>query len=169
MEIDRYYTIYSTMTLATSTLIGLVGIFIIFRIQLQRDRIRQAYMDMHKLLDMEPERGSWDELHHGIRRTLEVEEENGDRKIIEHKYARLKKSEEILKYTISRGVFILAYVGLLFVLYVFILHFHNDLSFMQTHRVQVEITAFILNVIAMIMLLKYLITCILPKGDEYLY
>jgi len=169
MEIDRYYIIYSTMTLATSSLIGLVGIFIIFRIQLQRDRIRQTYIEMHKLLKLEPEKASWSELHHGIKRVLETEEKSENKKALEFKNKRVKKSEEILRYTINWGVFTLSYIGLLFLIYVFVLHFHNELPFMQTHRFQVEVGTFILNAIAIVILLKYLITCILPKGDEYLY
>ena len=169
MEIDRYYIIYSTMTLATASLIGLVGIFIIFRIQLQRDRIRQAYIDMHKLLKMEPKKASWSELHRGIKQVLETEEESENKKAVEFKHRRVKNSEEILRYTINWGVFTLAYIGLLFLIYTFVLHFHNELPFMQTHRFQIEIVTFILNVIGLIILLKYLITCILPKGDEYLY
>jgi len=168
MEIDRYYIIYSTMTLATSSLIGLVGIFIIFRIQLQRDRIRKSYIDMHKLLKMEPEKAAWKDLHQGIKRVLETEESE-NKKAIEFKQNRVKNSERILHYTINWGVFTLAYIGLLFLIYTFVLHFHNELPFMQTHRFQVEIVTFALNVIGLIVLLKYLITCILPKGDEYLY
>jgi len=169
MDIDRYYIIYSTMTLATSSLIGLVGIFIIFRIQLQRDRIRQTYIEMHKLLKLEPEKASWKDLHQGIKQVLETKEESGNKKVVEFKQARVKNSERILRYTINWGVFTLAYIGLLFLIYVFVLHFHNELTFMQAHRFQVEMATFVLDVIALAILLKYLITCILPKGDEYLY
>jgi len=171
MDVDRYYLIYSTMTLTTASLIGLVGIFIIFRIQLQRDRIRQAYIDMHKLLNLEPEVTTWDDLTQGIKEVLETkEDEKGkQQKAVEHKHNRVKKSKEILRYTINWGVFTLAYIGALFAIYIFVLHFHNELPFMETHRFQVEIATFALDMIAVIILLKYLITCILPKGDEYLY
>ncbi len=171
MEIDRYYIIYSTMTLAIGSLIALVGIFIIFRIQLQRDRIRQGYMDMQKLLNLEPEVASWKDINQGLRQTLETKEEakSNIHRAVEHKHNRVKKSENILHYTISRGVFILSAIGVLFILHVFVLYFHNEMNFMKMHRHMVFLAMFLLDALIIATLLKYLITCILPKGDEYFY
>jgi len=169
MEVDRFYVIYSTMTLATGSLIGLIGIFIIFRIQLQRNRIRAAYIDIHKLLNMQPEVSTWHELKTALKKTLETKEESEVKKGLNTKHESVKRSERILRYTINWGVFNLLFVGALFVIHVFILFFHNELLFLKTHRFGVEMTLFTLDVIMIVLLLQYLVVCILPKADEYLF
>jgi len=53
MDTGNYQYIYTTMAQVTGALLGLVAVFIIFRLRIQRERISGTYRDISKIIDRE--------------------------------------------------------------------------------------------------------------------
>ena len=51
---DQYYYIYSAMAQSTGALIALVGIFVVFRLQHQSDRIRRGREKLERIIYARP-------------------------------------------------------------------------------------------------------------------
>ena len=109
------------MTETTSALIALVGIFLIFRIQLQRDRLEKAYAVLKLLIfpDKPPvvrDYQSFDQIDNTSRDLLEkqkLSEEQSRKAAIKRERYTTQKHKKLLAHTIRTGVFILISISLL--------------------------------------------------------
>ncbi|MFC1576587.1 hypothetical protein ACFL3J_02840 [Candidatus Omnitrophota bacterium] len=157
------------MTLATGSLIALVSVFIIFRIQLQRDRIRKTYEEITKMLDLQDDYPSMEELRIAIRNVLGSDDRKDSKlyRAIDRKHQQIKYNESVLRYTVNNGIHVLLSIGVIFVLYTFLLHFHNYFELFQVHRFRTLIVIFSLAVLVILNMLVYLIRCVLPQKEDY--
>ena len=132
----NYRLIYGTMTETTSALIALVGIFLIFRIQLQRDRVEKAYATLKLLIfpDKPPvvrDYPSYDQIDDTSRDLLEkqkLSEEQSRKAAIRRERHTTQKHKKLLAHTLRIGVFVLTSISLLcgfFILSLYLPVCHN--------------------------------------------
>lgn len=171
-----YYYIYSALTQVTGALLALVGLFIVFRLQLQRERIRAGYDGLRLLLS--PKSVSEGQVSGGIlwktRDELDkiieemVERKKDERwKRIETEYNSVKKHKDILKYTREKGIGIIYEIGLIFIYYVLILHFNEKIFSVRQASIFLY-AGLILCVVVILRILNFLKRCIVPCKDELL-
>ena len=176
MNSTSYYYIYSALTQVTGALLALVGLFIVFRLQLQRERIRAGYNGMRLLLS--PKSVSQGQISGGILWKTRVEldkiiedmirkKEDERWKRIESEYNSVKKHKDILKYTREKGVRIIYEIGLIFIYYVLILHF-NEKIFSVGYASIFLYVGLILCGLVILRILNFLKRCIVPYKDELL-
>lgn len=171
-----YYYIYSAMTQVTGALLALVGLFIVFRLQLQRERIRAGYDGLRVLLS--PKSVSQGQASGGIlwktRDELDkiaedmiTKKEDEGWKRIEVEYNSLKKHKDILKYTRGRGIGIIFEIGFIFIYYLLILHYNEKILFKRSQNIFFYV-GLILCVVVIMRILNFLRRCIAPCKDELL-
>jgi len=128
MNIEYYYYIYTAMTQTTGALIATVAIFIIFRIQIQRERIRNSYKSLANLASFN-ENYSQTKLDVLIKEELDKPQQDrrfDDRLslIIEGEWKNAKNQEDTINYTIQEGKKVVTQAASLFIYYIFVLHIH---------------------------------------------
>lgn len=160
LKIDFYYYVYSAMVQATGSLIALVGVFIIFRLQIQRDMIRDAE---DNLLSGKGLGGTRKDLERKAEEYLsnnEATKTNSLYIFIKENLQNLQLHKEIRKYAMDRGVLAIISVTSLFIYYIIILHNHHSyivfplLPFMVGMVVSILFVGFLLN---------YIIRCIVTR------
>jgi len=176
MSTASYYYIYSALTQTTGALLALVGLFIVFRLQLQRERIRAGYDGLRLLLS--PKSVSQGQVSGGIlwktREELDkiiedmINKKEDERwKRIETEYNSVKKHKDILKYTREKGVRIIYEIGLIFIYYMLILHFNEKIFSVERTTIFLY-TGLILCTVVIFRILYFLKKCIVPCKDELL-
>ncbi len=167
MTPDQHFYVYSAMTQSMGALIALVGVFIVFRIQIQRDRIGGAFERLAQILKISPLLNSRDDIlksaddvlkdgkHHLINRRKDVQREKDN----------LGRHEDILKYTIDKGKETIALVALLFMYYIIALHSKAYNALFPSARLLVGL---VLSMLIIIRLILYLRNCIEPVKGGYL-
>lgn len=121
MNIDHYYYIYSAMTQVMGALLALVGVFMIFRIQLQKEYIESHAEKIRKILlnprDIDAYRLLIDD--------KETSQEKKDKILIaefEHNSKLLKTHEKTLENTVKKGKSTVKELAYIFIFYILILH-----------------------------------------------
>jgi len=131
-----YYLIYSSMTETTSALIALVGIFLIFHIQLQRERLGRAYENLKQFvfLDKPPVEREYPsdaqivDKSHDLLDKQNLSEEASRKEAIKREEHTTQTHKKLLTNTIKTGVFILISISLLcgfFIISLYLPFFHN--------------------------------------------
>ncbi len=142
LRLDYYYYIYSAMTQATGALIALVGIFIVYKLQIQRSRIeklREADLDLE---------------------FQAILERNRER----------TQQEQVLSFAKRWGITILASISILFSYFVSCLHFIRFYPRLQPCALSADFVltcllfaGIFLSGIVLLMLLWYISLCVWEK------
>jgi len=131
-----YYLIYSAMTETTSALIALVGIFLIFRIQIQRERLKDAYETLKLLIFPEasatvlkyPSYNQIDDTSRDILEKQKLSEDKTRKAAIKRERHTSQKHKKLLAHTIRIGIFILVSISMLcgfFIVALYLPFLHN--------------------------------------------
>ena len=126
-----YDFIYSAMTQVTGILLAIAGLFIVFKLELQRNKISSAGEVLKETLGEDIQRKP-----HTLQEVIDSADDRikgleGDLKQrgkIIVLYDALKQHVETHKETVRYGINGTVEVALLFLFYVFLLHFHITLS-----------------------------------------
>jgi hypothetical protein len=170
MTLEGYYYVYSAMTQAIGSLIALVGIFIIFRIQLQRERIRDSCISIANL-------GHWNNDFSEKEITSLAEafitssaSKMGDIKIvkaIENELINKTKQHEIMEYTIKQGEVLVIHATFLFIYYIFILHFHSCIFYSAFLRKVYFVLGITLTVLVVFRIFLFIRKSIYNKDNKF--
>lgn len=159
--------IYSTMIQVSGVLIVLVGIFVVFRTHMQRERVTQAYTDLRNNLSL-PGCTSRSALKEkALERWQEREQKNQESFLnIRQLLDGLIVQENILIFTINRGRAVVLNIGGIFLYYIVVLHLCS-LHFIFTLPALVIGAGATVSVV--VGLITYAINAIEPTPGEYLF
>ncbi len=168
MRIDSYYYIYSAMTQSMGALIALIGVFIIFRVQIQRERLKEIYAILRHLSFPDCSRKQIDD---GVKAKLEDKEKLSKVGPI-NKYTLqvsedLENQKDILDYTIRQGKIAVAATSFVFIFYIIALNW-NDYLYVSILRMPVLVFGVFLAVGIVIRITLYIWNCIKVEEKEFL-
>lgn len=168
MELDSYYYIYSAMTQSMGALIALVGVFIIFRIQIQRGRLREIYSGLERLAFPNHSRKQIDE---GVKGKLEDKENllkvgPINRQVIQL-CENLVNDREVLEYTIKQGKNTVVAISFVFIYYIVTLNV-NKYLYKSLLRLPVFYLGLFLAVGLVIRITLYILNVIKVEEKEFL-
>ncbi|MCK4820381.1 hypothetical protein KA005_31745 [bacterium] len=166
LELSHYYYVYSAMVQATGALIALVGVFIIFRLQIQRDIVRDAE---DNLLSNKGLGGARKDLERRAEEWLRNNNTNRERTtsahiFIEENFQNLRLHKSIRKYAIDKGVITIILVTFLFMYYIIVLHLNHFLVTLSPLRPFIGGVIFSIFIVGY--LINYIIKCIVTGEKE---
>lgn len=168
MKIDSYYYIYSAMTQSMGALIALIGVFIIFRVQIQRERLKEVYAILERLSFPGQPRKQIDE---GVKAKLEDKEKLSSvgpiNKHVIQLCDDLVNQKNILEYTIQQGKIAVAVTSFVFIFYIIALN-GNDYFFASILRLPVLILGLLLAIGIVVRIALYIWNCIKVEEKEFL-
>ena len=161
MNIDHYYYIYSAMTQSTGALLALVGVFMIFRINLQKEYIDSCAERIRKITFDPRSIGAYKILI-DHKDTSQKEKDKILNAEVEQNMERFKKHEKILEDTVKRGKDIVKELAFIFLFYVLILHLNEFIYSHQLNYLKNIILALslIFTTCIVVNLVKLLLNCI---------
>jgi len=168
MKIDSYYYIYSAMTQSMGALIALIGVFIIFRVQIQRERLKEIYATLRHLSFPDCSRKQIDE---GVKAKLEDKEKLSKVGPI-NKYTiqlseDLENQKDILEYTIRQGKIAVAATSCVFIFYIIVLN-GTDYFYNSILRIPVFFIGLFLAIGIVVRIMLYILNCIRVEEKEFL-
>lgn len=155
------------MTQATGGLIALVGVFIIFRIQIQRQRIQPYYDYFRGIFATADEYLPKKELKRRAREYLESRNNAALYSSVKNKYDMLVKDGDILKYTVQEGREIIIKIAILFCYYVLVLHINSIIYNLLFWKLLIFLVGLGFSFLVLFWVVCYLLNCIKPE-EEYL-
>ncbi len=154
-----YYYVYSAMIQAVGALIALVSIFVIFKIQIQMQRIKGDYEMVLPLYKSEGEYLSTEKLDIYMAQSL------SNRKgcffdFIKEINDRINKNKDILHYTRMKGRIIIFLYTFLFIYYIFAMHLNYVIFNDSVLPLIVLFVGFSLSIFTIIRTIYYLMKCL---------
>jgi hypothetical protein len=164
MSIEHYYFVYSAMTQSVGSLIAIIGVFMIFRIQIQRERLGNTYRALRRAFYGETWRPG-NEIKGEVTKYLD-ENKNTDvantkhYKLIETNFNNLGEHGDNLDYIKNEGMRTIWVGGVVFIYYILALHL-NSFFYPTIYRLSVFIFGAILSVLAIFVSIRYIFKCLM--------
>ena len=168
VEIEYYYYVYSAMTQSMGALIALVGVFIIFRIQIQRGRLKEIYAGLeYASFPMKTRK----EIDEGAKEKLKQKEhlisQGPSNKQSVQLCEDLEYQKDILKYTIEQGKYTIIMTSVTFLFYIYILN-ANNLLFNSILQVPMFVVGLLLSFAVVVKITKYIVNIVKVEEKEFL-
>ena len=159
------------MTQAAGTLLVVTGIFIVFRLQIQKERLSETYSDLHTFY-VSCNNCSKRDLRESVKEFLEQHKNDSEKSkeyyTLSRTYKNLLTHENNFRYAADKGIIAIIIAGTLFIYYISVLH-HNDLILGKCCELLFFILGFLLSIVAVIYAVNYIIRCVLMDKREYLF
>lgn len=156
------------MTQSMGALIALIGVFIIFRVQIQRERLKEIYVILERLSFPGYSRKEIDE---GVKAKLEDKEKLSSTGPINKHVIQvcedLVNQKNILDYTIGQGKYAVAVTSIVFIFYIIALN-GNNYFYNSILRLPVFFLGLLLAILVVILIALYIRNCIKVEEEEFL-
>jgi len=150
------YYIYSAMTQAVGALLALVGVFIVYRLQIQRERISLAREHLREKVCPGRICSITDVVKDAEKSIQNLNSNNGTRQTMKLIYDGLIRHLEIWKFTIIKGKFVVRILAELFTCYVILLFLNSSIYQIAKLRIFALFFAFILTSLVIINITYYI-------------
>lgn len=167
MDVEHYYYVYGAMTQAMGALVAIVGVFMIFRIQIQRDKLGNTYYSLKSYFFNPTKWIPTEEIEKVARQFVEGKREDvdlqGQRAIRD--YGSFLRHKNDSQYITNEGIEVIKSAVGVFIYYIIVLHLNYILYELKSNFF-VFILGLIFSICVVVYLLCYVVKCLRMEANQ---